>query len=109
MDFYSMTDAGIEQEIGHRIKTLRLRKNITQVQLSETTQLSLNAIKSLEKGKARLSTLINVLRQLQALDNLDNFIREIPISPMQQARLGKQRERASGQRNKISKDPQHNW
>ena len=30
MDFYSLTDKAIEKEIGNRIKTLRLRKNITQ-------------------------------------------------------------------------------
>ncbi|MBC2744635.1 MAG: hypothetical protein HGJ93_16800 [Desulfosarcina sp.] len=45
MDFYSMTDMGIEAEIGSRIRSLRLRKNQTQQQVSDATALSLNTIK----------------------------------------------------------------
>ena len=99
MDFYSLSDKGIEKELGRRIKFLRLRKNITHKQLSEATTLSLNTIKFLELGKGKLSTLIAVLRELEALDGLDNFIPEITISPIQLAkRQGKQRQRASGVR-----------
>lgn len=101
MDFYALSDKGIEEEIGHRIKTLRLRKNITQQELAEATTLSLNAIKSLEAGRAKLSTLIAVLRALEALDHLNSFIPDISISPMQLAKMkGKQRKRASGERRK---------
>lgn len=103
MDFYAMTDRGIEAEIGERLKALRLRKNITQKELKETTLLSLNAIKSLESGKGKLSTLIAVLRELGALEHLDYFVPEVTISPLQLARMrGKQRKRASG---KHIKDP----
>ncbi|MBC8441506.1 MAG: transcriptional regulator [Deltaproteobacteria bacterium] len=109
MEFYSMTDTGIGKEIGHRIKTLRLRKNITQMELSKATRLSLNAIKSLEVGKGKLSTIISVLRELRALDNLNNFVPDIQISPLQQAQLGKQRERATGSRIKVSKENQSDW
>jgi len=99
MNFYSLSDKGIEEELGGRIKSLRLRMNMTQQALAEATLLSLNTIKSLESGRGKLSTLIAVLRQLGALDNLDSFIPEISISPMQLARMqGKQRERASGKR-----------
>ena len=99
MDFYSLSDKGIEEELGGRIKSLRLRKNMTQQALADATLLSLNAIKSLESGRGKLSTLIAVLRQLGALDNLDSFIPEISVSPMQLAKMqGKQRERASGKR-----------
>ena len=48
MDFYAMIDTGIGEGIGHRIKRLRLRKNMMQVELSKATKLSLNATKSLE-------------------------------------------------------------
>ncbi|MBU1341544.1 MAG: helix-turn-helix transcriptional regulator [Proteobacteria bacterium] len=109
MDFYSMTDAGIGKEVGHRIKRLRLQKNLTQAALSSTTGLSLNAIKSLESGKGKLSTLISILRELHVLDNLNNFIPDIQISPLQQARLGKQRERASGKRIKTPKEDPSDW
>ena len=109
MDFYAMTDTGIGEEIGHRIKRLRLRKNMTQVELSKATKLSLNAIKSLEGGKGKLSSIIGILRELHALDNLNNFIPDIQISPLQQAQMGKQRERASGRRIKPAKENQSDW
>ena len=99
MDFYGLSDKGIEQELGNRVKALRLRNNITQKDLAEATMLSLNSIKALESGRGKLSTIIAVLRELGALDNLDNFIPEVSISPIQLAkRQGKIRERATGER-----------
>lgn len=103
MDFYSLSDKVVEQELGSRIRALRLRRNITQQQLAEATTISLNTIKSLESGRGKLATLIAVLRELGALDNLDSFIPEISISPLQLAkRQGRVRERASAYRGQIS-------
>ena len=110
MDFYALSDKGIEEEIGHRIKALRLRKNITQKELAEATTLSLNAIKALESGRAKLSTLITVLRELEALEALDSFIPDIAISPMQLAKMkGKTRKRASGVRGKDESKDDPEW
>lgn len=109
MDFHTLSDKSIEKELGQRLRSLRLRKNMTQKVLSERTTLSLNAIKSLESGRAKLSTIIAVLRELEALDHLDNFIPEISISPIQLAkRQGKLRERASGERIKDQSNDQSN-
>ena len=102
MDYYGLSDKGIELELGRRIKALRLRKNITQKELAEATTLSLNTIKSLESGRGKLASLIAVLREFGALDQLDSFIPDISISPMQLAKMqGKVRERASGERRQI--------
>lgn len=110
MDFYTLSDKGIEDELGRRIKALRLRNNITQKELAEATTLSLNTIKSLESGSGKLSTLIAVLRELGALDHLDHFIPEATISPLQLAKMqGKQRERASGRRRKPNAVDEAKW
>jgi putative transcriptional regulator len=110
MDFYTLSDKGIEDEIGRRIKALRLRKNITQKELAEATTVSLNTIKSLESGSGKLSTVIAVLRELGALDQIDNFIPEPSISPLQLARMqGRQRERASGGRRKHRAEDDAEW
>jgi putative transcriptional regulator len=99
MDFYSLSDKAIEDELGRRIRELRLRRNITQQALAEATTLSLNTIKALESGKGKLATLIAVLRELGALDDLDSFVPEPGISPLQLAkRQGKPRQRATGER-----------
>lgn len=105
-----MTDKGIEAEMGNRIKSLRLRKNMTQQQLSDATALSLNTIKALEAGKGKLSSLIAVLRELETLDALSSFIPEVTISPLQLAkRQGKIRQRASGSRLKRIPKESEKW
>lgn len=102
MDFYPLSDKRIEQELGERLRALRLRKNVTQQQLAEATTLSLNVIKALEAGKGKLSSLITVLRELGSLGDLDRFIPPPTISPLQLAkRRGRTRQRASGERLKV--------
>ncbi|MBW1636125.1 MAG: helix-turn-helix domain-containing protein [Deltaproteobacteria bacterium] len=101
MDIHSMTDIAIGAEIGARIKALRLRRNLTQQHLANAAAVSLNVIKGLEAGRGKLSSLIAVLRELEALDGLEQFITIPEISPLQLARQqGKKRQRASGNRGK---------
>jgi DNA-binding XRE family transcriptional regulator len=105
MDYYSLTDSAIEVEIGARLRALRLRRNVTQKALAEATGLSVTAIKGIEAGGGTLSTLIAVLRELKALDQLQHFIPEITVSPLQLARRkGVQRQRATGKRGKSDRD-----
>lgn len=100
-----MTDKAIAAELGERVRALRLRRNLTQQQLSDATALSLNTIKSLEAGKAKLSTLIAVLRELDVLHDLDAMVPAPTVSPLQLARRrGKPRQRASGARARTAPD-----
>ncbi|HEY5603763.1 MAG TPA: helix-turn-helix domain-containing protein [Gammaproteobacteria bacterium] len=110
MDFYTLSDKAIQKELGQRIRALRLRKNITQQQLAENTMVSLNVIKALEGGNAKLSTIIAVLRELGALDQLDHFIPQTTISPLQLAKMqGKVRARASGARRTEKSPDEPEW
>jgi len=110
MDFYSLTDKGVRAEIGSRIRSLRLRRNLTQQQVADAAALSLNAIKSLESGKGKLLTLIAVLRELGGLDGLESFIPEPAVSPLQLVRRqGKNRQRASGRRGNEDKAETGEW
>lgn len=110
MDYYAMTDKGIAAEIGSRIKSLRLRKNMTQQEVAKAVGLSLNSIKALESGKGKLSSLIAVLRELDALDSLNTFIPDIPVSPLQLAKTqGKKRQRASGRHRKDATGESSEW
>ncbi|MDR9502246.1 MAG: helix-turn-helix transcriptional regulator [Desulfurivibrionaceae bacterium] len=99
MDFYSMTDKAVGAELGARIKALRLRRNLTQQQVAEAAAVSLNVIKALEAGRGKLSSLVAVLRELEALDGLDQFIPAAQVSPLQLAKQqGRKRQRATGTR-----------
>ena len=110
MNYSSMSDKAIAGVLGQRIRAWRLRNNQTQQQMADATGLSVNVIKSLEAGKGKLSTVIAVLRELRLLDELDAFIREPDISPLQLAkRQGKVRQRASGSRGKRTHGDTDAW
>ena len=92
---YEMTDNAISEEIGERFRQLRLRKNYTLALLSDRTLISINTLKAQERGQTKLGTMIAVLRELGELDELNNLIAPITISPIQLAKLnGKKRQRA---------------
>jgi transcriptional regulator with XRE-family HTH domain len=96
-DYYTASDKAILEEIGKRLHALRLRRNVTQEELAERTTLSPTTIKSMEKGSGKLVNLIAVLRELNALQELDNFIPEAKLSPVRLAATkARQRQRATG-------------
>ena len=103
MDYYGMSDKAILVELGTRLKSKRLRKNLSQQELAERAGLSRNTISDMEGGGS--TTLHNFIRTLRALDSLDDLKHLLPdpgISPVQLLRLkGKVRKRATGKRRKA--------
>jgi transcriptional regulator with XRE-family HTH domain len=82
MNIYSLTDTLIQQRIGDKIKTLRLRQNITQANLASDAQVSLSSVKKIEKGEiGSFDSLIRVLRVLGKLDVLQQLVEEEEMSP----------------------------
>lgn len=109
MDYYAMTDAGIEREMGRRLKELRLRRNLTQVELAAAISVARATIERLESGSGKISTLIAVMRELGQLEHLDILIPDQPASPLVlAARQGKKRERA-GKRRGSKQTPESDW
>ncbi|MBU8920685.1 MAG: helix-turn-helix transcriptional regulator [Bacteroidales bacterium] len=96
MSIYSMNDKGILKEIARRIRRRRLNMNMPQKELADKAGLSRTAISNIEQGNSfGVLTLIQVLRALEALEDLDAFLPDPGISPMQLARMkGRQRKRA---------------
>ena len=83
IDYYTASDSRIIQELGKRLRVLRLRKNITQEELAQRAVIAVGTIKSLEKGRGKLSSLIAVLRELDSLEQLENLIPPVTLSPLQ--------------------------
>lgn len=82
VDIYSLPDAVIQNKIGEKLKTLRLRQNITQANLSAEAQLSLSSIKKMEKGEiGTFESLIRALRVLGKLDALQQLVEDEEMSP----------------------------
>jgi len=76
----------------------RLKADITQAELAEKSGVSLITVKRAESGKGNvtLMTLIALLRGIDALEQLNNFLPEPALSPLQlKAFTGRQRQRAS--------------
>jgi len=97
MDYYSMSDKAILREIGRRLRRRRLDRNLTQQALADSAGLSRTTVSDLERGApAGALTLIQVLRALDGLEELDAFVPDPGLSPLELAKLkGKQRQRAS--------------
>jgi transcriptional regulator with XRE-family HTH domain len=106
-EWISMTDANIIKVIGQFIRQKRLQTNKTQSQLAEEAGLNPYTISQIENGvSVTLSTLIQLLRALDALYVLDNFSIAEEISPIMYAKMQKnKRQRArSKPDNKTSND-----
>jgi transcriptional regulator with XRE-family HTH domain len=55
----------LEQRLGEHLRALRIRKNLTQAELAEAANVSLGALKRLERGMgSTTTTLVSVLRAL---------------------------------------------
>lgn len=99
MNIYSLTDTLIQQRIGDKIKTLRLRQNITQLNLASDAQVSLSSVKKIEKGQiGSFDSLIRVLRVLGKLDVLQQLVEEEEMSPNEYYEFVNSTKRKSRQR-----------
>ncbi|MBV1930820.1 MAG: helix-turn-helix transcriptional regulator, partial [Porticoccaceae bacterium] len=105
MDFSMMTDLAVAAELGKRIDQLRLERNLTQQQLADAVGLSRVSYAKLVAGQAKFTNVIAVLRALDQLALLENFVPEQVFSPMEQLKMkGKRRLRATGSRGAGSKE-----
>lgn len=88
----------IRKELGRRLRRERLNRNITQAALAEKAGISRRTLIGAERGEPfTIDTLLSILRELGCLAQIDLFLPEPEISPVQLSKLkGKQRQKASG-------------
>ena len=89
------------EELGSRLKEYRIRKNLQQKELALNAGVGLDTIVRLECGSS-ISTekFIRILRVLDMLENIEEFIPEPPISPILMRDLkGKKRYRVRSLKN----------
>ena len=101
--WYEMTNSAILLTLGQRLKEYRLRRDLQQSELAALAGINISTVARMEKGQnIMMDSYIRVLRVLEMLDNLDEFIPEPPRSPILMKKLqGKKRYRV-----KKSKDEQ---
>ena len=100
MKFNEMTIPAILNELGSRIQRERLNRDMTQSELAQKAGVSLRTLQHVEAGRGcTLFSLVGILRALDRLSDLDGFLPEPGISPVQLARMkGHVRQRASGKK-----------
>ncbi len=98
--FGEMNDLAILDLLGERIRRQRLNQNVTQSELAQRAGIDRIVLTSLENGRGcTLGSMIKILRVLGKIDQLDLFLPEPGVSPVQLAKLsGQQRREATGRR-----------
>ena len=83
-----LSNPQIEQELGKRLKRKRLDLNLSQMEVATRSGLSRRTITAIENGEgSTLTTLIALLRALNALDTLEEFLPDPGISPLAMVKL----------------------
>ena len=100
MNFGNMSDKAMLAEMGGRISRRRLNRNITQNDLARQAGVARIVVQRLEGGRGcTLENLIRILRALGLLEQLDFFLPDQGLSPLQIAKSrGNERLRATGRR-----------
>lgn len=90
------SDQRILETIGARLRQARLNQDLTQATLATRAGLQRRTISNVENGDDfTMGTLLRVLRGLNQLQNLDAFLPDPGVSPVDLARnQGKPRQRA---------------
>lgn len=92
-----MSNPAILEELGRRFKEHRLRRNLQQKDIAESSGVSVGSIIRFEKGGA-ISTenFIRLMRTINLLENLEQILPEEPLSPILMKKLqNKKRKRAT--------------
>jgi transcriptional regulator with XRE-family HTH domain len=84
-------------ELGQRLAHHRLNQNLTQQDLAREAGIGVNTVHRVEQGHSiQLSNLIRLMQVLELADNFNQLVPSLPLSPIQQAKLKKERrQRAS--------------
>ncbi len=75
-------NTGIMAELGQRIKDTRIAMNYTQTEMEEQSGVALRTILRIEKGESvNFESILNVLRVLGVLSNLELLLPEQTVKP----------------------------
>ena len=99
MDYQNQrTDEAILAELGARLSSVRLSRNLTQAELAHDAGVSKRTVERIEAGQStQLTSFIRILRTLDLLDGLELSLPAPQPGPMDLLRRsGKAPQRASG-------------
>ena len=107
-----LTDESILKELGGRLASVRLGRNLTQAALAEQAGVSKRTVERVESGAVatQLSSFLRVCRTLGWLERFESLIPEARTSPMAQLKQqGRKRQRASCRKAASAKPKKWTW
>lgn len=106
-----LTDDAILAEIGERIAARRIELQLTQAAAAEQAGIAKRTLERIEAGhSSQLSSLVRVLRVLDAMPGLDGLIPATGPRPMDLLqRKGKPRQRAPRRRDATPSSEPWSW
>ena len=109
-EWFETSDQGLLNIIGQFIKDTRLQQNKTQQQIAEAAGINRSTVSQIENGNGgTLISLLQILRILEQLPVLSAFKVEHKISPLQIAKLEKQKRQRARNNNTQANTPKVNW
>ena len=109
IEYASMGDDAILEELGNRLRQRRITKGLTQAELAREAGVSKRTVERIEAGAAAQTlNLVRILRVLELLGGIDHLVPEAGPSPLDLLkRKGKARKRATSRSTATS--PRDNW
>jgi transcriptional regulator with XRE-family HTH domain len=107
-----LTDATVLEELGERLASVRLGKNLTQAALADQAGVSKRTVERLESGAVatQLSGFLRVCRVLGLVEHFESLIPEAVASPMELLkRQGAKRRRASAKKSVSANRGKWTW
>jgi transcriptional regulator with XRE-family HTH domain len=107
-----LTDESVLEELGARLTSARLGRNLTQAALAEQAGVSKRTLERLESGAVatQLSSFLRVCRVLGLVEQFESLVPAASASPMEQLkRQGGKRRRASGKKAGPAKPGKWTW
>lgn len=101
------TDKAVLEEIGQRLRDLRLSRNLSQAALAKEAGMARFTLQRIEDGQpSSMTNMIRLLRALDLLEELDGLVPEGVDRPVDQLRRrGKRRRRAGSQQKTEGSGP----
>ena len=108
-DWVAMSNVALAQTIGSFIRHHRLDQNKTQDEVAQAAGISRSTLSLLERGEAvTISTLLQVMRELNQLQVMNAFKIEQQISLIELAKMEKQ-QRQRARNRKDNDNIKSNW
>ena len=99
IEWPSMSDSALMEQIGAYVKHHRMEQNRTQDELASAAGISRSTLSLLERGETvTVTTLIQVLRVLDQLNIMSFFEIRKTLSPLALAKMQKEKRKRAGRR-----------